>query len=99
MVAAALKQRVAGSSTSSGSSPGKPPQQALQLQTQLRDAAPVVAALLQLMAVLVSDNSANKLSLRESGALASLAVLLDIVITRGAAGQQATSGGGVAPAS
>jgi small neutral amino acid transporter SnatA (MarC family) len=72
VVVAALKQHL-----DSCSSTGK---QVKQQQLHAPDLAPVACPLLQLLAVLVADNAANKLALREAGTFACVAVLLDALL-------------------
>lgn len=54
-----------------------------QQQQQLGELAPLVCSVLGLLSVLVEDNSANKLSLREAGGFECVAVLLDRVLKQG----------------
>ena len=66
-----------------GSSSAKQQQQ--QPQQQLQEVSGLASSVLQLLSVLVVDNSANKLAMREAGALACVVALLDLVLQATAA--------------
>jgi hypothetical protein len=81
--------RLLGLGGSSSSSSAK--QQQRQPQQQLQDVSALASSVLQLLSVLVVDNSANKLAMREAGALACVVALLDLVL-QAAAAAAATTG-------
>lgn len=68
VLAALLHQRT-------GSQQGK-----VQQLPAVAEVSPAAVPLLQLLAALVRDNSANKLALRESGAFSCVVVLLDVLL-------------------
>jgi hypothetical protein len=75
-----------GSSSSSSNVKQQQPQQ------QLQEVSDLASSVLQLLSVLVVDNSANKLAMREAGALACVVALLDLVLQAAAAAAAATTG-------
>ena len=94
MLTAALKARLglnSNSNSSSSAGGAKQQQQQWPPQQQLQEVLPLSSAVLQLLSVLVADNSANKLAMREAGGLGCVVALLDLVLRAGAA--QAASAG------
>lgn len=83
VLTAILKQRLGDSSSGSKQ----------QQQQQLGELAPLLCSVLGLLSVLVEDNSANKLSLREAGGFECVAVLLDRVLKQGALKAAAAAAG------
>lgn len=57
-----------------------------QQQQQLQDVAMVVSGVLHLLSVLVADNGANKLALREAGGFDCVVVILESVLKQTSAG-------------
>jgi hypothetical protein len=82
VLTATLKQRLADSS--SGSSKQQQQLQQQQQQQLGELAPPLVCSVLGLLSVLVEDNSANKLALREAGGFECVALLLERVLQQGA---------------
>jgi len=88
VLVAALKQRLGSSSSSNHHNSSK------QQQQQLQEVAPLASAVLQLLSVLVADNSANKLALREAGAFSCVTSILDMLLKTPAAAAAAADSAG-----